>query len=197
MSLRTKIALREQMRGLKMLIVDEFSMVGLTALDKLDRNLRNIFEIQLPFAGLDIIFSGDFMQLPPIGDPGLFLDLDQPGRATWLAIPNVVILQRSHRHANDAAYSELLSRLRVGESTDEDLRTINDCETRCDKCLVPDLERFAAGHPQLMCAVFTNLETDRINKARLEHTQEIIVCIPAQHATTIGEDVGRTNAKYP
>jgi ATP-dependent DNA helicase PIF1 len=54
-------------RGLKCLIIDEVSMMSLKILLILDRIARKVYrKPDLPFGGLQVIFSGDFYQLPPI-----------------------------------------------------------------------------------------------------------------------------------
>ena len=53
--------------NLKCLIVDEVSMMSLKILLILDSLTRKIYnKPNLPFGGLQVIFSGDFYQLPPV-----------------------------------------------------------------------------------------------------------------------------------
>ena len=52
---------------IKLLIIDEISMMSLKILLILDMIARKIYrKPDLPFGGLQVIFSGDFYQLPPI-----------------------------------------------------------------------------------------------------------------------------------
>ena len=56
---------------IKTLVIDEVSMLSLKIFDLLDvigRNLRN--RLDVPFGGIQVIFSGDFYQLPPVGTMG-------------------------------------------------------------------------------------------------------------------------------
>ena len=58
---------RKRWRETDLLIIDEISMLGAEFLDKLDfigRDIRR--EKEKPFGGLQIIFIGDFLQLPPV-----------------------------------------------------------------------------------------------------------------------------------
>ena len=50
------------------LIIDEVSMMSLKLFDLLDAVGRVIRACHLPFGGIQIIFSGDFYQLPPVGE---------------------------------------------------------------------------------------------------------------------------------
>ena len=50
------------------LIIDEVSMMSLKLFDLLDAVGRVIRACRAPFGGIQIIFSGDFYQLPPVGE---------------------------------------------------------------------------------------------------------------------------------
>ena len=50
------------------LVVDEVSMLSLKLFDTLNAIGKTIRGKQQPFGGIQIIFSGDFFQLPPVGD---------------------------------------------------------------------------------------------------------------------------------
>ena len=65
--------LQRQMKGVKLLILDEMSMVGVQDLGKLERLLRNIFNVKLPFGGIHFLCAGDFYQLPPVGGDPMYV----------------------------------------------------------------------------------------------------------------------------
>jgi ATP-dependent exoDNAse (exonuclease V) alpha subunit len=50
----------------KVLIIDEISMMKNSTLDMVDRVCKTFKRNQKPFGGLQVIFSGDFFQLPPV-----------------------------------------------------------------------------------------------------------------------------------
>jgi ATP-dependent exoDNAse (exonuclease V) alpha subunit len=56
-------------------IIDEISVIGQTMLARLHSRLNTIraADHDEPFAGLNILFAGDFMQLPPVRDPSLYM----------------------------------------------------------------------------------------------------------------------------
>jgi len=52
-----------------LLIVDEVSMMSKKMFELLDAIGKKVRKNQKPFGGIQLIFSGDFYQLPPVGDP--------------------------------------------------------------------------------------------------------------------------------
>ena len=92
------------------MFIDEVSMIGCRLLLKISQALNNAKENQSPFGGINIVFTGDFAQLPPVGDPCLFSHIDTYkiatpqgqqnvfGKLLWLSIKTVVILATSGKH---------------------------------------------------------------------------------------------------
>ena len=54
----------------QVLVIDEISMLGGPTLGMVDQVIRAIRQTNEPFGGLQVIFVGDFFQLPPIVRPG-------------------------------------------------------------------------------------------------------------------------------
>ena len=52
---------------LKLLIIDEYSMLRSRELSYLDQRLSQIMECNDPFGGITVVFVGDVAQLPPVG----------------------------------------------------------------------------------------------------------------------------------
>ena len=52
---------------LKLIIIDEISMVGIRMFGHLDARLKQIFKNTEAFGGLSILVFGDLKQLPPVG----------------------------------------------------------------------------------------------------------------------------------
>ena len=50
------------------LIVDEVSMLSLKLFNLLNQIAQSVRKNKKPFGGIQVIFSGDFYQLPPVGD---------------------------------------------------------------------------------------------------------------------------------
>jgi len=52
----------------KILIIDEVSMMSKKVFEIIEQAGRNIKKSPLPFGGIQVIFTGDFFQLPPVGN---------------------------------------------------------------------------------------------------------------------------------
>lgn len=65
--MKTKKYLRDKLEIAKVLIIDEISMLHKNQLDMVNQVLKFFKGNNYPFGGLQVIFSGDFFQLPPVG----------------------------------------------------------------------------------------------------------------------------------
>lgn len=91
---KSKTATR-RWRDTKTLVVDEVSMLDADLLEKLDhvgRSTREVYDV--PFGGLQLVFTGDFYQLPPVAGSGTTPPFAFATRAWSLAKFRVVELVR-------------------------------------------------------------------------------------------------------
>ncbi len=98
------------------LIIDEVSMLDARLLSLVDRAVRTLRGNERPFGGLQVIFVGDFFQLPPVskGEPSKFA-FESP---SWEeANPLHCYLNEQHRQ-EDGVFLELLAGLRAGTLTE-------------------------------------------------------------------------------
>jgi len=66
------------------------------------------------FGGLQVIFTGDFMQLPPVNDEYCFKS------SVWNELNFKVIYLTKLYRFNDDLYASMLSRIRIGKNTKDD-----------------------------------------------------------------------------
>lgn len=123
---------RQLIQEIELLIIDEVSMLRADLLDCIDFTLRYLRKSTTPFGGLQILFIGDLMQLPPVVKdnekallkpyyPSLyFFD----ARALQSAPPIHLELRKIFRQ-QDQDFIELLNRLRHNEQTADDLLFLN------------------------------------------------------------------------
>jgi len=123
-----KTLLRLSFSELKLLIIDEISMVSNNRLLHIHQRLKEIFGTSSSklFAGISIIVVGDLHQLPPIQQKPIFCRYDN--NAYNLSHPwhefKMIELVEIMRQKDDQPFIELLNRLRVAQHTQTDICTI-------------------------------------------------------------------------
>ena len=110
------------------IIIDEVSMLDCKVMEDLHKQLTVAkAKPEVEFGGMNIIFFGDFLQLPAVINPDLYRDTvtRRHGHQLWRSLNAVVILKEQMRQAGDPDYGALLSRLRIRNPSDEDIETLN------------------------------------------------------------------------
>ena len=108
----------ERMTRCDILVIDEISMLGRHYLECLDKVAKAVRSSQQPFGGIQLLLTGDFLQLPPVNDSFCF------NSDVWDALSLVTIyLQKMFRVA-DPVYTGLLERVRCARHTPEDNRIL-------------------------------------------------------------------------
>ncbi len=105
-----------RVRLASVLIIDEVSMLDAHLLTMVDSAVQTLRGNEMPFGGLQIVFVGDFFQLPPVskGEPSKFA-FESP---SWeSANPLHCYLNEQYRQDDDT-FLELLGALRAGKLTD-------------------------------------------------------------------------------
>ena len=114
---------REKWNGTIMVIVDEVSFMTEPSLEEMDKKLRQLIEqCNKLFGGLQVVISGDFHQLHPVGAKPLY----KVASTQMNALTSVVFLNRSHRFKHDVDYGEIMRRCRKGDCTQTDVDKINE-----------------------------------------------------------------------
>ena len=123
-----KSALRNHLSELKLIIIDEKSMVSNMKLLFIHQRLKEIFctpEHKM-FAGKTIIAVGDLYQLPPCNERSVFYDYNE--ELLNLCHPwkefTMIQLTEIMRQKDDKEFVELLNRLRIGTCLDADLEML-------------------------------------------------------------------------
>ena len=115
---------RIKYRHLKVVIIDEISMVGNMTLSFIDTRLQQLTGSKSAFGGLSVIAVGDLYQLKPVGDFLICLDLkvgaSSLARNLWKELFTMYELVDIMRQKDDLAFAQLLNRLRLNEMTVED-----------------------------------------------------------------------------
>lgn len=112
---------KKQLQGLQAVIIDEVSMMSSPMLQKTSDVLKVVRHSPRPMGGIQTVLVGDFFQLGPV-DRASFKPLFQSDVYREL-VHHSMILDVMYRQ-NDEAFQSLLSRMRLGRLTDEDIAVL-------------------------------------------------------------------------
>jgi ATP-dependent DNA helicase PIF1 len=118
---------------LDVLIIDEISMLSPELFDKLELTARSLRHDTRPFGGIQLILTGDFLQLPNISQKDMFC-FDAESWEKCIG-NNVVYLDVNFRQEGDDDYQLCLSEVRNGILSD---KTISILKGRENAVLVND-----------------------------------------------------------
>ena len=128
---RQRENMRNLMSQLRIVIIDEISMVKPDLLNQLNLRLQEIKQNKDDFGGVSVILFGDLMQLSPVMANWIFeapkskqSNLSHLARPIWNSF-NAIELKQNHRQGNDKSYAELLNRVRYGKQTQRDLEVLS------------------------------------------------------------------------
>ena len=109
---------------MKVIIIDEISMVGNKTLSLIDVRLQQLTGTKAVFGGLSVIAVGDLYQLKPVGHKLICLDLETGASSLaqnlWKELFTMFELVDIMRQKDDLDFAHLLNRLRLNEMTEED-----------------------------------------------------------------------------
>ncbi|XP_052263343.1 uncharacterized protein LOC127866661 isoform X2 [Dreissena polymorpha] len=163
--------LRVQLSHLKIIIIDEISMVSSSAFSYIDQRLQQIKDSTKPFGGVSVLAVGDLYQLRPIAkyifEPPANV-MQRLAGSLWLTLFHILELKQIMRQKDDEDFAALLNRVRVAHQTDED---INILQTRTVHTANQNYKRTA------LHIFATNKQTDEHNKRRLEELGQPIISL--------------------
>lgn len=114
-------------RRTKCIILDEVSMLSKKIFEIIEELARIIHCSAMPFGGMQVIFTGDFFQLPPVGTDG------EPDTekfcfesAPWNFVfkPENQIMLKTIFRQNDPTYKNILMQIREGELDEENTKIL-------------------------------------------------------------------------
>ena len=175
---KTRDEKRAMLENLKMIIVDELSMVKGDMFYQLDLRLRELKEVpNQPFGGCAVFLFGDILQLRPVKGKYIFqkpaceqYHISHTLDPLWHKF-QVVLLVQNHRQGEDRPYADVLNRIRVGEQTEDDYKML---EKRVRKKGDHDLPKNAL---YITCK---NVLVNEINEKKLEEVEGTMYTIEAK-----------------
>jgi ATP-dependent DNA helicase PIF1 len=146
--------LMRRWKGIKILVIDEISMMNPELFDKLNAVGQRLRKNSRPWGGIQLLLSGDFLQLPVVRSNKFTFEAE-----TWNeSLDTTICLTENVRQDKDTQYRDILARCRLGEHTDEDIAVLN---SRIGK----DVSKHGVTHTKLYSR---NVDVDKENDAALD-----------------------------
>lgn len=101
-------------KNVKVLVLDEVSMIDGTLLDKLNEIAKQIRKKNAPFGGIQLVVTGDFYQLPPVPDGQSDATFAFEAECWSEIVPYTIELRQVFRQ-RDTSFSDMLNQMRRGE----------------------------------------------------------------------------------
>jgi hypothetical protein len=124
---------RAVIKNMELLIIDEVSMLRADLLDAMDYMMQTVRKKSSPFGGVQILFIGDLLQLPPIIRDEEWRTLRNYYKGKFFFHAHVIQqypplyieLSKIYRQTDDRFIS-VLNNLRNNEITNSDIQTLNE-----------------------------------------------------------------------
>lgn len=124
-SIQKKKIVRERWKNTSVLIIDEISMINSNLFEKLDIIAQRIRKNNKPFGDIQIICSGDFLQLPPVKSEDFCFE-----SFTWdITIDKIFYFDKIIRQNNEE-FQNVLNKIRVGVIDNEVKNCLESCKNR-------------------------------------------------------------------
>lgn len=161
---------RRRIKQARALAIDEISMISAGVLEILDHVFRQVRNNDRPMGGLQMLFFGDFLQLPPINKMGQDFNFCFNSEAWNDLSPQVFSLSESFRQS-DKNFVKLLNNLRVSQLDEHDIKVL--------KSRVGVVDPRPAIKPTLLTT--HNVKVEQINETELKKIPGIDVTHKADY----------------
>ena len=196
--------IKSKLEKLDILIIDEVSMLDDVLCNDISFILKECKKSTIEFGDVQVIFVGDFFQLPPVTNTFCFLSL------SWINLkPKIVELKELVRQSDDKLFQLILGKLRFGKLTKqiydilENNKTVEFKDIKptklypnnvdVDKINLDELKKLT-GKSNLFKSYYNRKEVNKYLLERLNNFN-VFLCVGAQIIITrnINIDVGLVN----
>lgn len=122
----SKFGVKKKFRSVDILVIDEISMLSLKLFEILDLMGKISRSNTLPFGGIQLIFSGDFFQLPPIGDDDATRSFCFES-SLWNSTFNKQVELKTIFRQTDKRYVKILNQVRRGRISRNSFDILSQC----------------------------------------------------------------------
>lgn len=202
---------KAQWSWLKLIIIDEFSMISNTTLATIDRRLSDCLGYSEPFGNKNIIMFGDLLQLAPVNAAFCFeeLNLKQSKKIfksetrypIWKVFEYSELIENM-RQKEDSNYAQLLSRVRIGSPTEKDIEQLKSRLIDPNRKGISLKEAAAyfkknlfGGNCNAVCLLSMNEQVEAFNKCMLESENIVILTSSAIDSDAGGKQKTTKNRK--
>jgi len=138
----------KKIRSLKVLIIDEVSMLDIELFEKISKYLSLVRYNSKPFGGLQLVLTGDFCQLEPVSGDYCFKS------DVWDKLKlDTIYLIKMIRQDGDKKFQKMLNKLRYGICTDKTFASLSKLKDNKITTIKPTI------------LYSKNYDVDKINKA--------------------------------
>ncbi len=164
------------------LIIDEVSMLGATLFQKLDTIAKTLRRNNKPFGGIQLVVSGDFLQLPPVKDKWVFA-CDE-----WKALNFRPFIMEVPKRYVDVNFFYTLLRTRIAEPNETDIKIFKGRVGAYSKMkeYLEEATKKSGAKEIIRPTVFysRNIDVDSYNIKELDKLPDPIVVFNAQDTIT-------------
>jgi ATP-dependent DNA helicase PIF1 len=161
------------------LIVDEVSMLSMRLFNMLNTIGKNIRKNDKPFGGIQLIFSGDFYQLPPVpernveGSSKFCFESDE-----WANTFTTHIELKTNFRQNNGDFVDILNQIRIGQLDDKAHQVLQSRVGETTDSAVQPVKLFPRKH-----------SVDRINRDNIQAIKEPIKTFTASVMNEADADI--------
>ena len=141
--------IRTYIAHVKLLIIDEISMVGSTMFSRVDTRLRQIMGLNESFGGVSVIIVGDLSQLPPVMDSPIYM-MPRSHDMARLILCNplwdefyLYELTKIMRQQSDSQFTDSLNNVAKGKATEADVKLFRTRQVSDDQVPQTAIRLFA------------------------------------------------------
>lgn len=151
----------KRIQNVEILIIDEISLISSEILDTLDNIFKSVKGSKFSFGGIQVIFVGDFLQIPPINGDFAF------NAKCWSSLfLNIIELKENIRQNKNKEFINSLNKIRLGVVDENTKRLL------LSRCVKPNYEELNGIIPT--CIVSKISDVQRINFERLHNLKKPI-----------------------
>ncbi len=147
---------KARLKAIDVLFIDEISMAKGDLLDKLDGVLKHFRRNRDPWGGVQILASGDFLQLPPVFKGDEKEEMAFQCKAWKESNIKAIVLREIVRQQGDPTFAKILNEIRVGDVSNLHVLDSRVEATWTDSAIEP---------VRVFCR---NVDVDLYNRRRLE-----------------------------